>query len=102
VLTGFFGLVLAGFGVVIGVRQGLLWVPITSCVLASLVTIIALANMSSISTLADDDETLPVGVHVSIGSGLWLTLVAGLAVLVLSIIGMVRRPAENRRSAPTR
>jgi hypothetical protein len=102
VLTGFFGLVLAGFGVVIGVRQGLLWVPITSCVLASLVTIIALANMSSISTLADDDVTLPVDVHVRIGSGLWLTLVAGLAVLVLSIIGMVRRPAENRRSAPIR
>jgi hypothetical protein len=98
-VTGFFGLVLAGFGIVIGVRRGLLWVPITSCVLSALVTIIAVANMGSIANLAAEHRgELPANFHASIGVGLWLTLSAGLAVLGLSIAGMARRPVQHARS----
>jgi len=89
--TLFFGLVLAVFGLLIGLKQGRLWVPITACVLAALVVLIALGNMSNIKDVARNNVDLFLGNSVSIGAGLWLTLVAGLAALTLSIIGIVRR-----------
>ncbi|PZS30603.1 MAG: hypothetical protein DLM58_13365 [Pseudonocardiales bacterium] len=96
-VTLFFGLVIAAFGVVIGLRQGLLGFSITACVLAALAVLIALANMANIKSLTNDQQAVLLGNTVSIGIGLWLTLVASLAALTLSILGIVRRPAQTAR-----
>jgi hypothetical protein len=93
--TLFFGLVFAAFGVLIGMRQGLVWVSITGCVLAVLVILIALGNMGDIANVARNQSVAVLGDSVSIGAGLWLTLVAGIAALTLSIIGIARRPVQN-------
>lgn len=94
-ITMFFGLVLAVFGVLTGLRQGRLWVSITACVLTVLVVLIALGNMANISSIARNRNLAFLGDSVRIGAGLWLTLVAGLAALTLSIIAMARRPVQN-------
>jgi hypothetical protein len=91
--TMFFGIVLGVFGLLIGLKQGRLWVSITACVLAALVVLIALGNMGNISDVASKSANNFLGDTVSIGSGLYLTLVAGLAALILSIVGIARRPA---------
>ncbi|MDQ2749757.1 MAG: hypothetical protein ABI775_05705 [Pseudonocardiales bacterium] len=93
--TMFFGVLIAAGGLLIGMKQGRLWVPITACVLAALVVLIALGNMGNISSVATKNEERFAGNTVSIGSGLWLTLVMGLAALGLSIVGIARRPALN-------
>lgn len=94
-VTMFFGIVLAAFGLLIGLKQGRLWVSITACVLAALVVLIALGNMGNISSVARKSDELFLGNSVSIGSGLWLTLVMGLAALALSIVGIARRPVRK-------
>ncbi|MCA1645644.1 MAG: hypothetical protein ABR604_09370 [Jatrophihabitantaceae bacterium] len=95
-ITLAFGLALAVFGVLIGVRQGLLWVSITSCVLALLAVLVALGNMANISSVASSRNLAFLGQDaVAIGAGLWLTLVASLAALTLSIIGIARRSVPN-------
>jgi hypothetical protein len=91
--TMFFGIVLAVFGLLIGLKQGRLWVSITACVVAALVVLIALGNMGNITDVARNSGDRFLGNSVSIGSGLYLTLLAGLAALVLSIIGIARRQA---------
>jgi hypothetical protein len=93
--TMFFGLVIAVFGLLIGLKQGRLWVSITACVLAALVVLIALGNMGNITSIARKSDELFLGATVSIGSGLWLTLVAGLAALAASIVGIARRPLQK-------
>lgn len=68
---------------------------ITGCVLAVLVILIALGNMADIANVARNHSVAVLGDSVSIGAGLWLTLVAGIAALTLSIIGIARRPVQN-------
>ena len=92
--TMFFGVVLAVFGLLIGLKQGRLWVSITACVLAALVVLVAIGNMGNITDVARKSADNFLGNTVSIGSGLWLTLVAGIAALVLSIIGIARRRVQ--------
>jgi hypothetical protein len=93
--TMFFGVVLGVFGLLIGLKQGRLWVSITACVLAALVVLIALGNVGNISDVARQNGDTFLGNSVSVGSGLWLTLVAGLAAVALSIVGIARRRVQT-------
>jgi hypothetical protein len=94
--TMFFGLVLAGFGLLIGLKRGRLWVSITACVVAVFVVLTALGNTSNITDVAHNSGDRFLGNTVSIGSGLYLTLMAGIGALVLSIVGIARRRPLTR------
>jgi hypothetical protein len=86
------GVILAGLGVLIGVGRGALWVSITACVIGTVVTLIALADVGSVSSIArHGTAAFLADEDVSVGGGLWLTVLAGFAALALSIVAMARR-----------
>lgn len=89
----FCGAVIAILGVLIGLRQGRVWVSITACVFAVFVALIGLADIGNVSSVADGSVTAILGDDaVTVGAGLWVTLVAGLAGIAVSIVGIARRP----------
>jgi hypothetical protein len=91
------GAILAGLGVVIGLGQGALWVSITACVFGIFVALIGLLDVGSVGSFARHGSAEFLNRdEVSVGGGLWLTLIAGFAAVALSIVGMVRRPARVR------
>ena len=90
-LTAGCAIVIAVTGLVIGLRQGLLWASITACVLAALVVLVALADIGDVTRFAGPSTVFGPGT-VQVGPGLWLTLVAAVGGVGASIVAMVRRP----------
>jgi hypothetical protein len=80
------GLLLGLAGVLIGLHRGRLWVPSLGFALGLLVTITAVVDMGQGASLAG----VP-GAAASIGPGLYLTLGAGVAALVLAVVGILWR-----------
>lgn len=95
-ITLFFAIAIGAIGLVIGLRQGRLWASIVACVLGALTTITALVDIGNVSTRANDFND-SLGLDVSVGSGLWLTLVTGVAATGLSVAAIVRRTRLPRR-----
>jgi hypothetical protein len=77
-------------GLVIALRQGRLWASIVALVFAVFTVLIGLADLGSLNQLYGPTTGLPSDVF-SIGFGLWLVIVGGLAGIVLSIVALVRR-----------
>jgi hypothetical protein len=90
-LTAGCAIVIAVAGLVIGLRHGLLWASVTACVVASIVVLLALADIGDVTRFAGSSDVFGPG-SVRVGPGLWLTLVAALFGVGASIVGMVRRP----------
>jgi hypothetical protein len=88
-VTLFLGIVIAVMGVIVACSQGRLWTSVVACVAASLVLVTAFSDLTNVSGMADDGGLDPDS--VSIGGGLWVTLLAGLLALAFSIIGIARR-----------
>jgi hypothetical protein len=74
---------LAAGGLLIGLRQGRIWIPVVAVVLSGLVCLVALIDILDVSDRNDSFDTV-----VNIGSGLWVTLVGGLLTLGVSIAAM--------------
>jgi hypothetical protein len=89
-ITLTFGLICVAAGLVRGLGKkpgGLqLAVPIVTLSVGALTTLVALADIGDISD-SSEGGFLPI----SVGSGLYLTLVAGIAMVVVSILAIVRR-----------
>jgi hypothetical protein len=82
------------------VARGRMWGLITMLIASALVTLIAFVDLNDVEGFADQ-----VGL-VDTGSGLWLTTIAGVAWLVVTIVLLVRRdqvwaPAPEAASART-
>lgn len=90
-LTIFCGGIVAVTGLLIGLRQGRLWTSIVALVFAVVTVLIGFADLGNISQLYGPAKDFPDSVF-SVGFGLWLVLIGGVAGLVLSIVAMVRRP----------
>jgi hypothetical protein len=80
------GVVLAIMGVLIGAGQGYLWTSITSLAFALIAGLVALVDVAGGVSVVSYYHGL-----VAIESGLWLTLVAGLLGIGLSVVALVRR-----------
>jgi hypothetical protein len=78
-------------GLVIGVGQGRLWTSACSLVAGLLICLIAIVDVVDVNHFATSRDLPPDLVDVSVGSGLWLTLVAGLLVTGLSAVAVVYR-----------
>jgi hypothetical protein len=95
-ITLFFAVAIAAMGLLIGLRQGRLWASIVAAALGALTTITAIVDIGNVSNRANQfDDSF--GVQVSVGSGLWLTLVTGIAATGLSVAAIVRRAPLPRR-----
>jgi hypothetical protein len=94
-ITLFFAIVIGAAGGVIGLRQGRLWASILACALGALTTITAIVDISNVSNQATEfDDSLA---QVSVGSGLWLTLLSGVAATGVSVAAIVRRAPLQQR-----
>lgn len=92
-ITVVFGVLLLAGGVLIVVKQGRMWVSITTIVLAAILAFIALADIGDVS---DKSKRLAGFGRLDVGVGLVLVLLGALVALAFSIVALcVRRPAER-------
>jgi hypothetical protein len=90
-LTALCAIVISATGLIIGLGQGLVWAPITSCVCATLVTITALVDIGNVNRFVGNTADSFSVDAVTVGPGLWLTLIGGLLGIGASAVAMVRR-----------
>ena len=91
ILTLILAIAAIGFAVVRAFGQLSLTAAIVGAVAGALIVLIAIVDMVDISNTGDDLPGGGAGIEVSIGIGLWLTLVGGLAMALVSIFGIVKR-----------
>jgi hypothetical protein len=87
--TLFFAIVVIAMGIVVAAGGGRVWTSIVACVFSALIVLVSLIDLSDIANVASNDGL--GGVAVDVGPGLWISLLAGLAALTASIIGIARR-----------
>lgn len=93
-LTVLCAVIISAVGLIIGLGQGLLWAPITALAVAGLVTITALADIENVTRLVDSSPDAFDPGAVTVGPGLWLTLIAGLLGIGVSAVALLRRRAS--------
>jgi hypothetical protein len=86
------GLILAGLGLLMGVGEGRLWVPIAGVITSLLVVLVSLIDAANISRILSR-----YGDAGSVGAGLWLTVFAGALSFLLSLFGLARRQSPPVR-----
>jgi hypothetical protein len=78
-------------GIAIGLGKGRLWASITATVFGLLIGLIGLVDTVNVNNIASGAD-IPSGfAPVSVGAGLWLTIVAGLLITGLGAVAIVRR-----------
>jgi hypothetical protein len=82
--------VIIGCGLLISSGRGGLWAPLTALAFALLVALLALINIMSVGTVVSDAD-LPLYGHVSVGGGLWLTLIAGILASGIAALAVLSR-----------
>jgi hypothetical protein len=82
IITLILGIALAAIGVVIGVRQGLIWAPIVAAVVAAAAATVFIVDSNDVSGRSQ---------FVSVGSGLWLTGIAAIGGFVAALVGLAVR-----------
>jgi len=80
-----------GFAIVRALGKLSLTAAIIGTVAGVLVVLIAIIDIADISSNADDLPGSGVNIDTTVGVGLWLTLVGGIALAVASLIGIVKR-----------
>jgi hypothetical protein len=91
VLTLILAIPVVGFAVVRGIGHLSLTAAIIGTVAGALIVLIAIVDMADITSTGDDLPGGGAGIDASIGIGLWLTLVGGLAMALVSIVGIIKR-----------
>jgi hypothetical protein len=79
VITLILGLGIAAGGAAVGTRNGRLWVSIVAAVFAAFTVLTAVVDMNDVHE------------GVSIGSGLWLTLIAGIGAFAIAVAAIFTR-----------
>jgi hypothetical protein len=90
-LTVLCAVIISSTGLIIGLGQGLLWAPIAACGCAVLVSLTALADIGNIGRFVDTSGGNFDAGAITVGPGLWLTLIAGILGIAVSVVAMVRR-----------
>lgn len=90
-LTVLCAVIISAVGLIIGLGQGLMWAPITALGVAGLVTITALADIENVTRLVDSSPDSFTPDAVTVGPGLWLTLIAGVLGIAVSGLAMLWR-----------
>lgn len=86
-LTLVFMVVVLAMGLVVGLRQGRVWTGIVALVFALLAALVAVIDTADVSTGVDG----ALRDAISVGWGLWVTLVASVLAVGLSIAAIARR-----------
>lgn len=90
VITIILALVAVGFGVARAL--GKIPKPAAGVALAAgaLTALIAIIDIADVSSTKDDLGPLATNLDVSVGAGLWLTLIAGIAIVATAVVALVR------------
>jgi len=88
-LTIFHGCVIGAMAVVIACAQGRLWTSIVASISAGYTVAIAFKDIADVNGFANSNGLDPSA--VTIGPGLWLTLLAGLVALGFGLVGIAKR-----------
>jgi hypothetical protein len=92
IITLIFALAVLGFALVRALGALSLTAGIIGTVLGALITLVAIIDIADFQDTKDEVRALSGGaVDVSIGIGLWLTLAAGAVMLVVGVVGIVKR-----------
>jgi hypothetical protein len=91
IITLIFAIPVLGFGIVRAFGSLSLTAGIIGTVMGTLIALIGVADIVDIQDKKEDLEIVAGGVEVSIGIGLWLTLIGGIAMTVVGIFGIVKR-----------
>lgn len=91
--TLFLGVIIGGTGVVVALLRGRLWAPVTALVAAALVVLSSFKDITDVNGFANANGIDPSA--VSVGPGLWLTLLAGLAAAAFAVGGISRRTVRS-------
>lgn len=94
VITLVLGVIVLGMGIVWLTAGGKRWLPVVALVSAVLITLVAGYDSMNIST----SEPGPFGAELSVGSGLWLTLLGGIVAATGSVLGLLRRRPQPSRA----
>jgi hypothetical protein len=93
-LTVFHGTVIGAMGVVIVCMQGRLWASIVASISAAYTVVIAFKDIADVNRFANSNGLDPSA--VTVGPGLWLTLLAGLVAFGFGLVGIAKRaPRES-------
>jgi len=92
IFTLIFAVAVLGFGVVRAFGSLSLTAGIIGTVLGALTTLVAIIDIADFQDKEDEARAISGGaVDASIGIGLWLTLAAGAAMLLVGIVGIIKR-----------
>ena len=72
-------------------RRLALWAAVLAIVASTLLILIAVIDIADIRRTANEPRLVLVEVRVRVGSGLWLTLAAGIVGIVGAVLLLVRR-----------
>jgi hypothetical protein len=90
IITLIFAIPVLGFGIVRAFGSLSLTAGIIGTVMGTLIALIGVADIVDIQDKKEEFEAIG-GVEVSIGIGLWLTLIGGVAMALVGIVGIVKR-----------
>jgi len=91
VLTLILAIPVIGFGIVRSLGKLSLTAAIIGTVAGVLVVLIAIVDISDISSTGDELPNGGINIDTTVGVGLWLTLLGGIAMSLASVIGIVKR-----------
>jgi hypothetical protein len=92
IITLVFAIAVLGFGVVRAFGPLSLTAGIIGTVLGALISLVAIVDIADFQDKKDEARAISGGaVDASIGIGLWLTLAAGAAMLIVGVAGIVKR-----------
>lgn len=92
--------IISAIGLIIGLGQGSVWAPVTALIAAALVTITALADIQNVGRFVPSDSDVFTPDAVTVGPGLWLTLIGGLLGIGVTAIALLRRSASSGAPRP--
>ncbi|HEV7192800.1 MAG TPA: hypothetical protein VGN35_06275 [Jatrophihabitantaceae bacterium] len=92
-LTVLCAVIISAVGLIIGLGQGLLWAPLTAMACAGLVTMTALVDIGSVDRFVPQAADTFSTDAVTVGPGLWLTLIGGVLGIGVAAFATLRRRA---------
>lgn len=98
-LTIFLGTLVGAMGVVVACMQGRLWVSVVAAVSSALAVVVSFKDIADVNGFANSNGLDPSA--VTVGPGLWFTLLAALVALAFAFVGIVKREATAGERAPT-
>lgn len=92
-LTILLGTLVGAMGIVVVCMHGRLWVSVVAAVSSALAVVVAFKDIADVNGFANSNGLDPSA--VTVGPGLWFTLLAALVALTFAFVGIAKREAPT-------